>query len=156
MKEGDEWKAVFRMNGGLFELLVMFFGLTNSPSTFQTMMNKIFQDLIMEGAICVYLNDILIFTKSLEEHRQITRLVLEWLREHKLFLRHDKCKFEATTIEYLRLIISEGEIRVSLATQLTTLTTLTPTYAHGAATVNTGVRHSHQELEGVLNKCSTD
>jgi hypothetical protein len=77
MKEGDEWKAVFHTNRGLFEPLVMFFGLTNSPSTFQTMMNKIFQDLIMEGVVCVYLDDILIFTKSIEEHRRITRLVLE-------------------------------------------------------------------------------
>jgi hypothetical protein len=55
----------------------MFFGLTNSPSTFQTMMNEIFQDLIMEGVVCVYLDNILIFMKSIEEHRQITRLVFE-------------------------------------------------------------------------------
>ena len=46
----------------------MFFGLTNSPATFQTMMNEIFQDLIMEGVISIYINDILIFTKTLEEH----------------------------------------------------------------------------------------
>jgi hypothetical protein len=44
IKEGDKWKAVFRTNRGLFKLLVMFFGLTNSPATFQTMMNEIFQD----------------------------------------------------------------------------------------------------------------
>ena len=72
MKEGDEWKAAFRTNRGLYEPLVMFFGLTNSPSTFQTMMNDIFQDLIMEGVVCVYLDDILIYTKSIEEHQRIT------------------------------------------------------------------------------------
>ena len=77
MKEGDEWKAVFRTNCGLFKPLVMFFGLMNSPSTFQTMMNNIFQDLIMEGVVCVYLDNILIFTKSIEEHHCVTRLVLE-------------------------------------------------------------------------------
>jgi hypothetical protein len=109
MKEGDEWKATFCTNRGLFEPLVMFFGLTNSPSTFQTMMNDIFQDLIMEGVVCVYLVDILIFTKSIEEHHHITQIVLEQLRKHKLFLQHNKCEFEATTIEYLRLIISKGE-----------------------------------------------
>jgi Reverse transcriptase (RNA-dependent DNA polymerase) len=65
MKEGDEWKAVFHTNRGLYEPLVMFFGLTNSPSTFQTMMNNIFQDLIMEGMVCIYLDDILIFTKGI-------------------------------------------------------------------------------------------
>ena len=110
MKEGDEWKAAFRTSRGLFEPLVMFFGLTNSPSTFQTMMNEIFQDLIMEGVVCVYLDDILIFTKTMEEHRRITRIVLERLRKHKLFLRHNKCEFEKTEVEYLSLIISHGKI----------------------------------------------
>jgi hypothetical protein len=63
---GDEWKAAFCTNRGLFEPLVMYFGLTNSPATFQTMMNEIFQDLITEGIVSVYLDDILIFTNSLE------------------------------------------------------------------------------------------
>jgi hypothetical protein len=75
--EGDEWKATFHMNRGLFEPLVMYFGLTNSPATFQTMMNEIFQDLITKGVVSMYLDDILIFTNSLEEHRQITCLVLD-------------------------------------------------------------------------------
>jgi len=77
MKEGDEWKAVFQMSHRLFKPLVMFFGLTNSPSTFQTMMNEIFQDLIMKGVVCMYLDDILIYTKTMEEHHCITHLVLE-------------------------------------------------------------------------------
>jgi hypothetical protein len=64
----------------------MYFGLTNSLATFQTMMNEIFQDLITEGIISVYLDDILIFTNSLEEHSQITHLVLDRMHEHKLYL----------------------------------------------------------------------
>jgi hypothetical protein len=67
--EGDEWQAAFRTNRGLFEPLVMYFGLTNSPATFQTMMNEIIQDQITHGVVSVYLDDILIFTNSLEEHR---------------------------------------------------------------------------------------
>jgi hypothetical protein len=63
----------------------MYFGLTNSPATFQTMMNEIFQDLITEGVVSVYLDDILIFTSSIEKHR-ITRLVLNRMWEHKLYL----------------------------------------------------------------------
>ena len=109
VKEGDEWKAAFRTNRGLFEPLVMFFGLTNSPATFQTMMNDIFQDLITEGVVCVYLDDILIFTETMEEHDRVTRLVLERLRQYKLYLRHDKCEFARTKIEYLGLIISHGQ-----------------------------------------------
>jgi len=71
IQEGDEWKAAFQTNWGLIEPLVMFFGLTYSPATFQTMMNNMFTDMISEGMVVVYLNNILIFTKDLEEHRQI-------------------------------------------------------------------------------------
>jgi len=86
MKEGDEWKAAFQTSHRLFKPLVMFFGLTNSPSTFQTIMNEIFQDLVMEGVVCMYLDDILIYTKTMEEHHHITHLVLEQLCKCKLFL----------------------------------------------------------------------
>jgi len=68
MKPGDEWKAAFCTNRGLFEPLIMFFRMTNSPSTFQTMMNDVFRTVIAEGIVVVYLNDILIFTKMEEEH----------------------------------------------------------------------------------------
>jgi len=70
IKPGDEWKAAFRTNRGLFEPLVMFFGMTNSPATFQTMMNDIFWNLIAEGIVVVYLDDILIFTKTEEKYVQ--------------------------------------------------------------------------------------
>lgn len=68
MKEGDEWKAAFQTNWGFFEPLVMFFGLCNSPSTFQMMMNEIFWDLISEGKVVIYIDDILIFMQTMEEH----------------------------------------------------------------------------------------
>jgi hypothetical protein len=90
----------------------MYFGLTNSPATFQTMMNEIFQDLITEGIVSVYLDDILIFTNSLEEHHQITRLVLDRMREHKLYLQPEKCEFEKTRIEYLGVIISHNKVEM--------------------------------------------
>jgi hypothetical protein len=112
IREGDEWKATFRTNRGLFEPLVMYFSLTNSPATFQTMMNEIFQDLITKGVVSVYLNDILIFTNSLEEHRRITRPVLDHMREHKLYLRPEKCEFEKTKIEYLSVIISHNKVEM--------------------------------------------
>jgi len=68
IKPRNEWKAAFRTNRGHFEPLVMFFRMTNSPATFQTMMNDIFRTLIAEGIVVVYLDDILIFTKTEEEH----------------------------------------------------------------------------------------
>jgi hypothetical protein len=111
IREGDKWKAASRTDRGLFKPLVMYFGLTNSLATFQTMMNEIFQDLITEGVVSVYLNDILIFTNSLEEHHQITFLVLDHMHEHnKLYLRPEKCEFKETRIEYLSVIISHNKV----------------------------------------------
>ena len=84
----------------------MYFSLTNSPATFQTMMDEIFED----GVVIVYLDDILIFTETLDEHRRVTRHVLELLEKHKLYLRADKCEFEKTTVEYLGVIISHNSV----------------------------------------------
>ena len=112
MKEGDEWKAAFCTNQGLFEPLVMFFGLTNSPAAFQTTMNDIFWELIMEGVVVVYLDDILIFMETIEQHHEVTRRVLKLLEENKLFLKPDKCEFEKTKVEYLGVIISHNSVEM--------------------------------------------
>ena len=79
IKEGDTWKAAFRTNRGLFEPLVMFFGLTNSPATFQTMMNDIFQEEIAEGWVVIYMDDILIFSKDKKQHQEQVKRILEKL-----------------------------------------------------------------------------
>ena len=84
IKEGDESKAAFVTPLGLFEPTVMFFGLTNSPATFQAMMNYIFQDLILARKIMVYMDDILIFTATTAEHIVVVRKVLQILRNNDL------------------------------------------------------------------------
>jgi len=71
IREGDEWKAAFQTNRGLFKSLVMYFGMCNSPATFQLMMDTLFCELIMSGKIIIYIDDILIFTQTMEEHRSI-------------------------------------------------------------------------------------
>ena len=94
IKEGDEWKAAFRTNRGLFELTVMFFGLCNSPATFQHMMDEIFEELLEKGGVIVYMDDILIHAKT--EQRLaflITEKVLEILEKNNLYLKPKKCKF---------------------------------------------------------------
>ena len=88
----------------------MFFGLTNSPATFQTMMNDIFKELIDEGVVVVYMDDILIFTESLEEHRKIVQRVLEILRRNNLYLKPEKCLFKQLGVDYLGLILSQGQV----------------------------------------------
>jgi hypothetical protein len=110
IKEGDEWKAAFITNQGLFEPRVMFFGLTNSPATFQALMNAIFADLIAESKVAVYLDDILIWSTTLEEHWKIVHEVLRCLKEHNLYLRPEKCEFEQSHVDYLRLVISSGKV----------------------------------------------
>lgn len=112
IKDDDKWKAAFQTNCRLFEPLVMFIGLTNSPTTFQTMINNIFQDLIMQGVVCMYIDDILIYMCTHEEHHRIACIIMEQLREHKLYLHLDKCKFKCTCIKYLGLIISEGKVEM--------------------------------------------
>uniref|UniRef100_A0A0W0FV22 Reverse transcriptase domain-containing protein n=1 Tax=Moniliophthora roreri TaxID=221103 RepID=A0A0W0FV22_MONRR len=77
IKDGDQWKAAFKTPRGLFEPMVMFFGLTNSLATFQAFMNDILKDFIDEGWCMVYMDDILIFSDEINIHRLHTRHVLE-------------------------------------------------------------------------------
>jgi len=88
----------------------MFFGMTNSPTTFQTMMNDVFRTVIAEEIVIVYLDDILIFTKTEEKYERAVRRVLEILAEHKLFLCPEKCEFHWKQIEYLGLVILENTV----------------------------------------------
>jgi len=92
----------------------MFFGMTNSPTTFQTMMNDISRTLIAKGIVVVYLDDILIFMRTEEEHERAVWRVLEVLAEHKLFLHPEKCEFHWKEIKYLGLVISENKVVMDL------------------------------------------
>ena len=100
------------MNWGLFEHLVMFFGLTNSPATFQTMMNDIFKDLIDEGYVAVYMDNILVYTHMIEHHWEVVTRVLDVLQKHWLYLKVEKCTFECSTVEYLGLVLLEGRVEM--------------------------------------------
>jgi hypothetical protein len=107
IRKGDKWKAAYK---GLFEPTVMFFGMCNSPATFQAMMDDIFMTMIDDQLVIVYMDNILIFADMKEELERITKLVLEKLQEHDLFLKAKKCKFCQTRIKYLGMIIKEGKI----------------------------------------------
>jgi len=88
----------------------MYFGMYNSPATFQLMMNKLFRELIITGKIVIYMDDILIFTQTMEEHRDIVRRVLQILADNKLLLYPKKCKFHQTKIDYLGVILSQNNV----------------------------------------------
>ena len=94
IKEGDEWKGAIVTNRGLYEPKVMYFRMTNSPATFQALMNSVFADLIAKGDVAVYMDDILIYTPDLAEHRKVVREVLKRLEHYNLYLKPEKCYFE--------------------------------------------------------------
>jgi hypothetical protein len=111
----DHWKAVFKTEFGLFEPKVMFFGLCNSPATFQAYMNQTFQKEIDEGWLVIYMDDILIFSQNLEEHHSQTRRILDILRKERLFLKPTKCTFDAQEVDYLGMIIRPGQVAMDPA-----------------------------------------
>jgi hypothetical protein len=110
IRDGDQWKAAFKTNRGLFEPTVMFFGLCNSPATFQAMMDDIFGDMISECIIIVYMDDIFLFAPDEITLTKNTKKVLARLQENDLFLKPTKCEFNKTKVEYLGMVIEEGKI----------------------------------------------
>ena len=115
IKEGDKWKAAFKMPLGLFQPTVMTFGLCITPATIQTFMNNIFEDMIDAGQVVVYLDDILIFSEDLLTLNDLSSEVLKCLEKFDPYLKPEKFSFAQTSIEYLSIIISEGQIRMDPA-----------------------------------------
>ena len=111
IKEGDEYKVVFITNQGLFKPTVMFFGLTNSPATFQTMMNMIFAPEIAKGWLIIYMDDILIATWDKPKfHKECVHHVLEKLCLHDLYPKPEKCAFEQWQMEFLGVILERIQL----------------------------------------------
>ncbi|KAG9095246.1 hypothetical protein FS749_010807 [Ceratobasidium sp. UAMH 11750] len=111
IKEGDEWKTAFKTKYRLFKYLVMLFGLTNAPATFQHFMHDVFRDLL-DIYVIVYLDNILIFSKSKMDHDTHVPEVLRHLRANHLYCKLEKCFFYVTEIDYLGLMVSPDSIKV--------------------------------------------
>jgi hypothetical protein len=110
----DVWKTTFKSKEGLFQWLVMSFGLTNSPATFMRMMTDILQPLT-NNFVVVYLDDILIYNKTWAEHLQHIQQVLHTLRQHKLYTNLEKFSFDMDRFHYLGYIIDQHGVHVDLA-----------------------------------------
>ncbi|KAF8628194.1 hypothetical protein AX14_011262 [Amanita brunnescens Koide BX004] len=93
----------------------MFFGLTNSPATFQTMMNNIFRKEITEGWVVIYMDDIVVHLKDMYEHQKHVSRILQILRENKLSLKPEKCWFNKEEIEFLGIIVSKDSVKMDPA-----------------------------------------
>ena len=110
IKQGDKWKATFTTPFGLYEPLVMFFGQCNSPPTFQAFMDSTFGDMITEGWLIIYMDDVLVFAETHEEFQEWTKRVLNRMQEEDLHLKLAKCTFDQMEVEYLGLIVKNGEV----------------------------------------------
>ena len=112
IKEGDEWKAAFSTPEGSFEPTVMFFGLTNSPATFQAMMNDLLRDLVVEEKVAVFIDDVMIAMETEEGHDEIVEEVLKRLKENDLFMKPEKYVWKVKEVGFLGVIIGEDRVRM--------------------------------------------
>ena len=119
VREEDIPKTAFSTRYGLYEFTVMSFGLANAPPTFMRVMNFVFHDYL-DLFVILYLDDILVYSKSEAEHKVHLRLVLQKLREHQLYEKFSKCEFWLEKVNFLGHVISAEGIAVDLERVRTT------------------------------------
>ena len=111
IRESDIPKTAFVTRYGQFEFTVMSFGLTNAPAYFMNLMNKVFMDEL-DKFVVVFIDDILIYSKSIQEHEQHLRVVLEKLRVHRLYAKFSKCEFWLEKVAFLGHILTTKGVAV--------------------------------------------
>jgi len=112
VKEGDKWKAAFTTHVGSFEPVVMFFGIKNLPATFQVMMNKILRDLINEGKVAAFVDDVLVGTEMEEGHEEVAEEVLRQLEKNDLYVKPEKCMWKMQKVPFLGVVMGEGKVEM--------------------------------------------
>jgi len=109
-KERDEWKVVFTTPEEFFEPIVIFFGLTNSPVTFQMMMNEILWNLINTGEVASFIDDMIVGTEEEERHDEVVEEVVKRLVKNNLYMKLEKYKWKVRKVEFLEVVIGPDRI----------------------------------------------
>jgi len=112
IKEGDKWKVAFTTLEGSFEPTVMFFGLTNSPATFQAIMNELLRDLINTRKVATFIDDVIVRTETEERHDEIVAEVIRRLEENDLYMKPEKCKWKVREVGFLEVVIGPERIKM--------------------------------------------
>ena len=97
---------------GSFELMVMFFGLINSPATFQAMINDLLKDMVIEGKVVVFINNVMIAMKIEKGHDEVVEEVLRRLKEHDLFVKLEICMWKVREVGFLEVVIGADRVRI--------------------------------------------
>jgi hypothetical protein len=109
--EQDAWQNSFKTKHGLFEWLVMLFGLCNAPKTFMRVMNDVFKPFL-DDFVIVYLDDIIVFSRTWDDHARHVKQVLDTLQRQKLYVKLSKCEFGKTALVYLGHIVGGGQLKI--------------------------------------------
>jgi len=112
IKEGDEWKMVFTTLEGSFEPTVMFFGLTNSPVTFQAMMNELLRNLINTGKVTAFIDNVIVEMETEEGHDKIVAEVIRRLEENDLYVKPEKYRWKVKEVGFLGVVIGPEGIKM--------------------------------------------
>jgi len=112
IKEEDKWKAEFSMPESVFELMVMFFGLTNSLVTFQAIMNDLLRNMIEAGDVAVFIDDVIVETKTEERHDNIVEEVLRRMAENNLFVKLEKYVWKVREVGFLGVVIGPDGVKI--------------------------------------------
>ena len=126
IKEGDEWKAAFMMPEGSFEPTVMFFGLTNLPTTFQAMMNELLRNLINTGKVVAFIDDVIVGIEMEEGHDELVAEIIKRLEENDLYVKPEKCKWKVSEVGFLGVVLGSEGIKMEKEKVKGVLEWLTP------------------------------